>query len=140
MSTETVPDRADRAPSLRGCPGRYRSYAAHFAFPPLSLPSSHSLRSARRVHLFFQLHRAAPRCLRTPTHRPAAEKDGDAAYTERDHALRDQMSGYWINFVRTGNPNGPGLPPWPTVRQSPEQSCGSTRTAAPSRPGRVPRP
>jgi len=29
-----------------------------------------------------------------------------------DHRLSATMQGYWTNFARTGNPNGPGLPPW----------------------------
>ncbi len=30
-----------------------------------------------------------------------------------DYALAKNMSGYWVNFVATGNPNGYGLPNWP---------------------------
>ncbi len=30
-----------------------------------------------------------------------------------DLALSETMTSYWANFARTGDPNGPGLPPWP---------------------------
>lgn len=29
-----------------------------------------------------------------------------------DYQIADTMNGYWVNFIKTGNPNGDGLPAW----------------------------
>jgi carboxylesterase type B len=34
-------------------------------------------------------------------------------WTDEDRSVAELMSGYWANFVATGDPNGPGLPRWP---------------------------
>lgn len=33
-------------------------------------------------------------------------------YDESDFALSETMQKYWVNFIKTGNPNGEGLPEW----------------------------
>lgn len=59
-------------------------------------------------------------------------KDNDAEYEEADYRLRDQMSAYWVNFVRTGDPNASGLPVWPTVEQAPEKVMEFGEGSAPA--------
>jgi para-nitrobenzyl esterase len=64
------------------------------------------------------------------THRPTGDRGGahhgaevlfafdnlylrDTAWSDEDKKVADTMSGYWANYIATGNPNGPGLPDWP---------------------------
>jgi para-nitrobenzyl esterase len=38
------------------------------------------------------------------------------AWTPEDYQVSKLMQEYFANFVKTGDPNGPGLPKWPTVK------------------------
>jgi para-nitrobenzyl esterase len=38
---------------------------------------------------------------------------GAPTTTPQDEAVAKRMNAYWVNFAKTGNPNGKGLPEWP---------------------------
>lgn len=34
-------------------------------------------------------------------------------WSEADRKVAEEVSSYWVNFARSGNPNSAGLAPWP---------------------------
>jgi para-nitrobenzyl esterase len=84
---------------LRGAKARSPLYAYVFdhALPGPDSARYRAFHSAELPYLFGALDAAPAR-----------------GFTSADRRLADQIQTYWVNFIKTGDPNGPGQAAWPT--------------------------
>ena len=96
---------------FRAEPARPRGAAA--------VPGGARVRAPVRV----QQPRLRRRCSRPTSRRSSAA-------SAPDPKVADQMSSYWVNFARSGNPNGSGLPTWQEHQGRRERSRDHSRRRA----------
>jgi para-nitrobenzyl esterase len=87
-----------------------RAYVYHFAHAPPYAPGARNLGVCHTCELPYVFDHLATLRLYPDSSSPEL-----AVTSDPDRELARVMSSYWINFARTGDPNGPGLPTWPTI-------------------------
>ncbi|WP_077348140.1 carboxylesterase/lipase family protein [Algoriphagus sp. A40] len=75
--------------------GQDKAYVYYFTRVPPGEPNYGAFHSAEFSYAFHTL------------------RNWNRPFEQADYALEKTMSSYWVNFVKTGNPNGEGIPEWP---------------------------
>jgi para-nitrobenzyl esterase len=85
----------------------------YFTHEPPVDPGRRNLRATHTAEIPYVFNN-----LKAPRVFPDASSPGLSAASPRERAFADRISSYWVNFARTGDPNGPGLPAWPRFTDS----------------------
>ncbi len=83
------------------------AYLFYFAQNPPSRPNDPPLLATHAAEVPYAFNNLG----KTPLFPDRSIPELSAA-SAPDRKVADQMSSYWVNFARSGNPNGPGLPTW----------------------------
>ena len=103
-----------------------RAYWYFFTHEPPYAPNARNLKATHAVEIPYVFNN-----LRPPRVFPDASSPELASTSASDRALAERVSSYWVNFARTGDPNGNGLPRWPPVPVFPVFPVFNIASAAP---------
>lgn len=95
----------------------YQAFSAEMAWNMRKLAQYQSVRG-QKAWVYYFSHVPPGQEARGATHVSELaymfnQHEQNPKWTAIDRQLSDQMSQYWVNFARNGNPNGKGLPQWP---------------------------
>ena len=85
-----------------------RAYWYFFTHEPPLEPGVRDLKATHATEIPYVFNNLnAPRVI------PDLSSPRLAAASEKDRALAEELSSYWVNFAKTGDPNGKWWPVWP---------------------------
>ena len=120
---------ATDAEALRSSRDMFRD--ATFAWPTWSWARLQAKTGKGKVFVYYFSHR--PNYPNTPAFKDwGAAHAGEIAYvfgnftptmpaSASDQKVSDEVSSYWVNFAKKGDPNGAGLPQWPAFTNTSAQ-------------------
>src|SRR5260370_3215015 len=88
-----------------------RAYWYCFTHEPPVEPGGRDLKATHATEIPYVLNNLSP-----PRSIPVVSSPRLASQSQQDRALAERISSYWVNFAKTGDPNGKNLPTWPRFR------------------------